>query len=352
MGLAIHAAARAAELNPQARLFNQLANSLARLVRKFEEQEHFSLKKDQLLWQVFSFALVAGAVAVGGPAVALPAGAFALGANKVLKAARLELNVRDEHVKTLELPPNRAGVLGALNNIIEDVQEKAKKPLLVIIDGLDKVSFARARLLFVDSALLAEPTCALVYSAPIEFAHRPEGGQMLNFFSQHTTLRNPSVQKKPLTEKNWKAKRESNDDGIAVMQKILVKRLAAHGKSTDDIITPDAAHLLARTSGGIIREFVRYLHDAATFAQLRETFHIDMEIAQNAVNQQRQVKELQLGTLHREVLRAVLQKGQLSGKQSDMEVEEILLRSLSLLSYQDDHADAWFDAHPNVLPLL
>lgn len=182
MGLAIHAAAQAAGLNPQARLLTQLANSLARLVRKFEEQEEFSLRKDQLLRQVFSFALVAGAVAVGGPAVALPAGALALGANKILKTARLELNVRDEHVKTLELPPNRSGVLGALNNIIEDVQEKAKKPLLVIIDGLDKVPFTRARLLFVNSALLAEPACALLYSAPIEFAHRQEGGQVLNFF--------------------------------------------------------------------------------------------------------------------------------------------------------------------------
>ena len=78
--------------------------------------------------------------AVGGPPAALAAGAAVVGAGQVFKTFRIELNVRDDLVKTLELPANRQEVIGALNEIIEDVQDKAGKPVLVIMDGLDKVS--------------------------------------------------------------------------------------------------------------------------------------------------------------------------------------------------------------------
>jgi hypothetical protein len=44
-------------------------------------------------------------------------------------------------------------------------------------------------------------------------------------------------------------------------------------------------------------------------------------------------------------------QGELSGGQRET-VEDELLRSLHLLSYQDDSGHSWFDAHPNVLPLL
>lgn len=84
----------------------------------------------------------------------------------MLKTTRLELKVSDDLVRTLELPTNRGKVVGALNTIIEDVQRRAQKPLLIITDGLDKVPPGRARLLFADSALLTEPACALVYAVP------------------------------------------------------------------------------------------------------------------------------------------------------------------------------------------
>jgi hypothetical protein len=122
MGLAVHAAARAAGLNPADQLANDLVRSLAKFVRKYEERKGFTLKLDQLLKQVFAIALVTGAGAVGGPPAALAAGAAVVGAGQVFKTFRIELNVRDDLVKTLELPANRQEVIGALNEIIEDVQ--------------------------------------------------------------------------------------------------------------------------------------------------------------------------------------------------------------------------------------
>lgn len=161
MGLAVHAAAQRADLKHEPRLLDELIKSLAKLVRRFEERKGFRLDAGQLLRQVFAVALVTGAVVVGGLPAALPAGAFVYGAGKVAKTARVELNVQDTHVRELTSSPNRAEVLGALDAIITDIQAKAGKPLLILVDGLDKVPPSRAELLFVKNDLLAAPTCAL-----------------------------------------------------------------------------------------------------------------------------------------------------------------------------------------------
>jgi hypothetical protein len=137
MGLAVHKAA--AELKPSNQLADNLAKSLAKFVRKYESRKGFTLKVDQLLKQIAAMAIGAGAGILAGPATAA-AGAAVAG---LLVATKLELNVRDELVKTLELPINRQEVIGALNEIIAWVQQKDGRPVLIITDGLDKVPAAR-----------------------------------------------------------------------------------------------------------------------------------------------------------------------------------------------------------------
>lgn len=350
MGLAVHAAAEAAGLRPDKRLARNLVNSLARLVRKYEEREGFALRLDQLLDQVFAIALVAGAV--GGAPVALLVGTAVIGAgiHQVLKATRIELNVRDDLVRILELPANRVNVIGALNAIIEDVQEKAQKPMFLITDGLDKVPASRARLLFAESALLTEPACALVYTAPVEFYHRLIAGHVTNLFHDYKMLPNPPVHKRLLIGEHWQMAREPNPDGLQIMRQVVAKRLGTRGQSVDDVITPEALEVLARASGGVMRELVRHVRDAATFAQLRGTMRIDETLVQSVVEQQRQEIAPRLTIDHRDAIRRVLRQGALSGGQHEG-VEDELLRSLYLLSYEDNRF-FWFDTHPNVLPLL
>ena len=163
-------------------------------------------------------------------------------------------------------------------------------------------------------------------------------------------MSNPAVQRRPLIGDHWKMERESNKDVLGVMRKVIAKRLEAHGKSVDEIITPQALQILARTSGGVMRALVRYFRDAAMFAQLLDKMQIDETTAQVVVNQQRQDIASRLAIVHLDTLRRVLQQGILSGGQQET-VEDELLRNLYLLSYQDAPF-SWFDVHPNVLPLL
>src|SRR5262249_36930586 len=140
-------------------------------------------------------------------------------------------------------------------------------------------------------------------------------------------------------------------EGLQVMRKVLAKRLAGREKEVADIITTPAVDILARASGGVMRELIRLFRYAIRIARLRGVTQIDEAIARDAVSRQRQEIAPRLNVQHREALRLVLQQGMLSGGQHES-IEDELLRSLHLLSYQDDQNDSWFDAPPSVLSLL
>ena len=134
------------------------------------------------------------------------------------------------------------------------------------------------------------------------------------------------------------------------MRQVVAKRLAARGMSIDEVITPAALELLARASGGVMRELIRSFRDAATSAQLLDQMQINESIAQDVIDEQRLEIAPQLNADYREALRRVLEQGAPSGGKYET-LEDDLLRGLHLLSYQDEK-HFWFDAHPNVLPLL
>ncbi len=239
MGVAVHAAAQRATLQPDPRLLETFIRSLAKLVRRFEDRKGYRLEAAQLLRQVFAVVLVTGALAAGGLPAALPAGAFLYGAEKVAKTARVELNVQDTHIRELSSLPNRAEVLGALNAIIADIEQKAQKPLLILVDGLDKVPPSRAELLFVKNDILAAPACALVYAAPIEFSYRSASERRpTDLFGAQRMLPNPAVHQRPPRGEGWKASRDPNEAGLSVMRKVAAKRIEANGRTTGEVITP------------------------------------------------------------------------------------------------------------------
>ncbi len=117
------------------------------------------------------------------------------------------------------------------------------------------------------------------------------------------------------------------------------------------MIAPEALSLLARMSGGVMREFVRYIRDGATTAQLLGAERIDEEVARRVVARHQQEIAPRLNLGHREAIKRVLTQGALSGGEHES-TEDDLLRSLHLLSYQGSGTPFWFDAHPNVLGLL
>jgi hypothetical protein len=349
MGVAIHAAAGAVGLKPDKKLADEFVNSFASFLRKFEDKRKFTLKLDQLLQQVFTIAVTVGAGALGGPALAVMAGAAAASAGEAFKATALELNVSDQLIHTLELPANRQEVIGRLNRIIDDVNQRAAKPVLVITDGLDKLTALKARLLFADSSLLAEPGSALIYTAPIEFYHRLSSGVTASAFTEYSFLPNPPVCKRPAG--GWKEDRESNPEGREILRKIVARRIERRKRTIESVIDADALDLIVGASGGIVRDVIRFMRDAAISAQIGKNAKIDKPLAQSVIDMQRQEMYARLSIQLRDALTAVVEQGSLKGGASES-VEDDLLHAAYLLSYQADHGKSWFDAHPNALFVL
>ena len=342
IGLAAHKAAQMAGLRPPQKLTENLLKSLAKVVRKYEDRVGFTLNLNQLLKQVT--ALFIGAAA--GP------GGAALGATTgvMLASTKLELNVRDEFVRHLELPANRSAVIGALNEIIGWAGKKSLKPVLIIVDGLDRVSAARARLLFAESSLLSEPACALIYAAPIEFYFRIGARGANDYFTDYKILPNLPVVKRPPTGEDWRAERRDDNAAIEVMRKVVRKRLENRGLRQQAVVTDDALDVMAKMSGGVMRDLIRLFSEAATFAQALKRERIDEEIARKSVYKHRREMSGRMTVVHRNALVDVLKEGCLkNGNQT--EVEDDLVKALYLLSYQSED-DTWFDAHPNLLPVL
>jgi hypothetical protein len=312
MGIAIFAEAQAAKLNPPGKLAYELLDNLSKFVRTYTDKAAFNLDLAQLL-----------------------------------KATKLELNVADEHIRTLELPANRAEVVGALNRIIRWVEKKSERQMLLIVDGLDKVSAARARVLFADSSLLGDPLCALVYAAPIVFYHRAEAWQARQRFDAYELLPNVPVCKQLPPKAKPLAERDDNDGGIAVMRQVIERRLQMRGLAFDKVIDADAFLLLARMSGGVMRQLIARFNKAATYAKMLGKERIDRELAEKSVLEHRKELKTRWNRAYRDALNEVLKYRELLGAV----VEDEMLTNDYLLSYRDER-DHWLDAHPNVLPLL
>jgi len=346
IGLAAHKAAHQAGLRPPQKLAENLSKSLAKVVRKYEDRVGFTLNLNQLLKQVTALFIGAGAGAAAGPA------GSALGAatGVMLASTKLELNVRDEFVRNLELPANRSAVIGALNEIIGWAGKRSLKPVLIIVDGLDRVSAARARLLFAESSLLSEPACALIYAAPIEFYFRIGARGANDYFTDYKILPNLPVVKRPPTGDDWRAERQDDEAAIEVMRKVVRKRLENRGLQQRAVVTDEALDVMAKMSGGVMRDLIRLFSDATTFAQALKRERIDEEVARKSVYKHRREMSGRMTVVHRNALIDVLKEGCLKdGNQT--EVEDDLVKALYLLSYQSGD-DAWFDAHPNLLPVL
>ncbi|MGE0126793.1 MAG: P-loop NTPase fold protein [Blastocatellales bacterium] len=345
MGIAVFATAQLKDMKPSKKLADDLLKSLSKFIQKYEDRKGFKLDLASLVKQVAVGIVNVSAVGVvtgGNPAALVAATAF--------QATKLELNVSDEHIRTLELLPNRIEVISALNKIIEWVQDECGKRVLMIVDGLDKVATPRARLLFADSSLLRDPMCALVYAAPIVFYYRAAAWQAEHIFDAYEMLPNVPVCQQPSREKNHLEPRELSPSGLEVMREVVARRLDKHGHSVDDVFTAEAMSMLAQMSGGVMRQLILRFNNAATYAKMMGRDKIDHELAHKSVMAHRKQLKTRLNADYRKALLAVLSERSLCGGGSQ-EAEDEMLTNDYLLSYRDEN-DAWFDVHPNALPLL
>lgn len=327
IGAAAYQSAKDAGLKLPKKLWEDLVSSLSTLVREQTNQSDFRLDPAAILSTVICTAGTTYPVlATVGRAVG--------------EGVRFGFGVGRKDVERLELDPILREVIARVNAIIREVGRRATKPMLLVADGLDKITDCeQAARIFGRSWALTAIGCRALYTVPTVLYYSTLFREVQNYFDSEE-LSNVRLYSKGQREKRDIA-------GFATMRDLVKKRLRSASLSSDQVFAPQALDMLIRMSGGVMRDVVTLVRQAALEAEMGGKEHVDALAAQRAIN--RLQREMQAGLFedHYRALAEIERSGGLIDRGDEAQME--LLRDGYVLSYQNGF---WRDIHPIILPIL
>jgi hypothetical protein len=231
------------------------------------------------------------------------------------------------------IEPQLSELIDIINSVIDGINVKIKKEIIVCIDDLDKLGYEKAKELFYLRGIpLTQPRCKIIFTIPLDLKCSDEFKKLLQFFNENWVLPNIKITDKK-TGKPHKA-------GYDKMTEYVDKRMEL------GLIEEDALNLAIRYSGGVFREMARIMQIACTFAvsdgdDILSVRHID-----------------QAAKKIRDEYKLFLTQDQYTRLKECHEGKELrnsdqfkdLLGNLSLLEYRNE--ESWCEVHPIVVPLI
>ncbi len=178
-------------------------------------------------------------------------------------------------------------VLDAVNRMLTALHEAYQRRLLLLVDGLDRASAERIRVLFVESALLGDLVCDAVWTAP----------RSVRRLHDHETR---GFEAQELCDVPVLSRDDPRQPGVGLgfFRALVAKRIAAVNKALpapgpSDPLPEVLVDRLAYYSGGLSRDFVRMVRIAAG-----EAWEVKLESLTDAVvdftlREARRLKEAQ-----------------------------------------------------------
>lgn len=231
-------------------------------------------------------------------------------------------------------------LLDAVNRLIMSLHKEYGRPLLLILDGPDRITDPeRIRALFVESNLLSRLECDAIVTAPL-LPMRIEAQNIVGF--EHTHFSNIPVLAK--------ADPSKAGPGIAYFRDLLERRLdrarttlAEAGRPCPADPFPAAiVERLAYYSGGIPRDFVRLVRLVAVEAIDAGAAAITEALAEPALRSERQRREYLMTRKEIDLLKTVMEDTDRRLPGDDLAID--LLRQKRLVPYPND--STWYYPHP------
>jgi hypothetical protein len=226
-------------------------------------------------------------------------------------------------------------VIQRFNLLIVETQQKIGKPLLIIVDDLEKADLSLAEEIFYKhSYTLVQPSCKVVFTVPISLVYAPCWKQVeMNFITPPYVL--------PL--KSVKTRKGNVDEaGVDFLKKIVFNRVSS------DLFEDEALTKLALWSGGVVVDFLRMVRDCCVKAQLRNLKKIDSDLALEAFNSLVDDYWRPLDEKYYPKLVEVYEKKDFKNVKNDEDLR-FLLYLLAVLEYDGKR---WYDVHPCVERIL
>ena len=235
---------------------------------------------------------------------------------------RLSNETSTRQVMRERVTPNINNLFEGIDVLAQDIKQKTGKPLLCIIEDLDKIDISKAEEIFYKhTKSISDPKLAIIYTFPVALHHSNEFTNIAHSFNVRTLP-------------NFKT---TNRERIA---NVLLQRLEAR------LVSEDALNLLVDLSGGIPRNMLRLAQSACTKARVAATTQIIAEHVQGASIKERNEFNRMLTLAQRELLKKVRDT-----KAVDQTEEyRDLLHNLSILEYEN--GSSWYDVNPVVRGLL
>ncbi len=322
LGVAIFNVALAENLDPEEENLMALVKSVYKTVFERKETEKEEINIADLLKGVISFGATILAGGIGQK--------LAEAATKGLSSSAA---FSEEVGYKREVEPHPQTVINQINLIIADVETKAGKPLLVVVDGLDKLTKAdQARQIFIESRALRAPLCGLIYTVPMLVFGEQKFDEVeddcasrffpnINIYSKHDDSPNP--------------------EGHQLMGEVIFKRLSALGlKANNELFNEEALAELILKSGGVMRWLIELARDSGRQAERMNLDQINRQAVNRAIENFAAKKLGRLGIDKIEELRKTRKEKRYSGAPASLE----LLHSRLIVAYRNGRP--WYDAHP------
>ncbi|NJM74969.1 MAG: AAA family ATPase [Acaryochloridaceae cyanobacterium RU_4_10] len=266
---------------------------------------------------------------------------------------KVDATIRNE-IKT-EFVRQISGLIARIDEIAAVIQEASGKPILVIIDDLDKLDLELVESIYCNNIKpLFQPQFRIVYTIPIA-ANREL--KVRNVISAETNdIKLMRVSKFFTKGTSHQSDPDVLEEPVRIFLEILRRRIP------DVLIEPEIARNIVLCSGGVLREVIRLTHRCCSkcLVQIRRelrkeadqqavlTLKIDESILSQALTDTQIEFAEPLGQVDYELLAGVYEQF----KPQDAEDQRFLdlLHGLYILEYRN--AALWYDLHPIVVMLL
>lgn len=347
IGGAVFITAQREQLEPDIERLQDLEKALATLLSE-EAQKRQKERTESVLDRLRGL-VVLGATALGFGAatnmvdtdLSKAAGIAVAGAtigeklaNASRQSNRVTSQVEDSQVYRRELQPQLLEINRCVNAILDDVQSRAEKPILLILDGFEKIpGVDQAERIFLDSPVLRGPQCATLYTVPLPIYLKP---RFVENTRDCTIAFVPNVK---LFERNDTD--QTYEPGYEQMAHLAQRRLQSLSE-TDVIVQPEVIRLATRFSGGHLRDFIRIFERASLKAQIAKAEQVLEEHVTDAVLDM--IADMTL-TLTRE-LKEELRQIEKTNDPSRSDESQQLLHSHYILAYRNREHGTWYAVHP------
>jgi hypothetical protein len=150
--------------------------------------------------------------------------------------------IREEFRKWVEIIQRNISI------VCEEIREKAKKDILIIIDDLDKLKDegATKKIFFIEAHMLIMPKAKIIYTFPLATYYSPIFVHLSDRFSyEFIWLVNL-----------YDINKNYQESSLAILKKLVLKRI--DGRRISD----GALKYLIDHSGGLLRDLIKFMQDA------------------------------------------------------------------------------------------